>query len=140
MFARIYAAFFYMLFALTLLAAATPLEVRGGSPPPVTKTITVTAPGPTVTSGGQCNTGPIQCCNSVQAVSYYRLSSIISKSDGIRFSRPALIPFLPFSACLVSFSLTSLPSSVWVALPSPSSVLEETLAAPTRSAARTTLS
>ena len=45
MFARIYAAFFYMLFALTLLAAATPLEVRGGSPPPVTKTITVTEIG-----------------------------------------------------------------------------------------------
>lgn len=73
MFARVYAAFFYMFFALTLLAAATPLEVRGGSPPPPpTKTITVTAPGPTVT-GGQCNTGPIQCCNSVQAVSGLQL-------------------------------------------------------------------
>lgn len=66
MFARIHAAVFYMTVVLTLLAAATPLEGRGGSP---TKTVTVT-PGPTATeSPGQCNTGPIQCCSSVQSVS-----------------------------------------------------------------------
>ncbi len=56
--------------ALTALAVATPApaEKRWGSPPPTT--VTVTAPGPTKTvSAGDCNTGPIQCCQSVEQVS-----------------------------------------------------------------------
>ncbi|EIW55742.1 fungal hydrophobin [Trametes versicolor FP-101664 SS1] len=53
--------------SLAVLAVATPMEVkRGGAPPPVTKTVTVTAPAATPT-GGSCSTGPIQCCNSVQS-------------------------------------------------------------------------
>ena len=39
------------LVALPLLAAATPLEVRGGEPP------------------SSCSTGPIQCCNTVEKAS-----------------------------------------------------------------------
>ncbi|KAI1798181.1 fungal hydrophobin [Ganoderma leucocontextum] len=39
------------LVALPLLAAATPLEVRGGEPP------------------SSCSTGPIQCCNTVEQAS-----------------------------------------------------------------------
>ncbi|KAL1944042.1 hypothetical protein VTO73DRAFT_3860 [Trametes versicolor] len=54
--------------SLAVLAVATPMEVkRGGSPPPpVTKTVTVTAPAATPT-GGSCSTGPIQCCNSLES-------------------------------------------------------------------------
>lgn len=62
-------AFFYALFAFSVLAVATPW----GAPtttPPVTTTVTVTAPGSTTTvSSGNCNTGPIQCCKSVESVS-----------------------------------------------------------------------
>ncbi|KAF9039627.1 fungal hydrophobin [Hymenopellis radicata] len=66
MYARRAIAFFaYIFFTMTLLAAATPLDVRGGTP---TVTVTVTAPGSTATiPAGSCNTGPIQCCNSVQS-------------------------------------------------------------------------
>ncbi|KAI0700336.1 fungal hydrophobin-domain-containing protein [Cytidiella melzeri] len=62
-------AFFYALFAFSLLAVATPW----GAPPTtttpaVTETVTVTAAGPTTTvSAGNCNTGPIQCCQSTEA-------------------------------------------------------------------------
>ncbi|KAI0812339.1 fungal hydrophobin-domain-containing protein [Irpex lacteus] len=63
---------FYVLFAFSALAVATPapLEKRWGSPtttdkPPPATTITVTAPGATGTAAaGNCNTGPIQCCQS----------------------------------------------------------------------------
>ncbi|KAI0343784.1 fungal hydrophobin [Trametopsis cervina] len=64
-------AFFYALFAFSVLAVATPW----GAPtttPATTKTITVTAtaPGTTTTeSAGNCNTGPIQCCQSTEAAS-----------------------------------------------------------------------
>ncbi|KAK7472098.1 sc3 hydrophobin [Stygiomarasmius scandens] len=34
---------------------------------PVTTTVTVTAPATTVTQASQCNTGNLQCCNSVQS-------------------------------------------------------------------------
>ena len=58
-------AYFYFLFALTVLAAAMP----GGQPPSTTTrtiTVTQTASGPEPTSS--CTTGPIQCCQSIQSV------------------------------------------------------------------------
>ncbi|KAI0802002.1 fungal hydrophobin-domain-containing protein [Irpex lacteus] len=56
------------LFAFSVLAVATPW----GAPPTTThpattKTITGTAPAATKTSAGNCNTGPIQCCQSLQS-------------------------------------------------------------------------
>ena len=63
---------FYTLFALLALAVATPAPIakRGGEP--ATTTITVTAPGATSTavSSGNCNTGPIQCCQTTTNVSW----------------------------------------------------------------------
>ena len=63
---------FYTLFALFALAVATPAPIakRGGEP--ATTTITVTAPGATSTavSSGNCNTGPIQCCQTTTNVSW----------------------------------------------------------------------
>ncbi|EMD36640.1 hydrophobin [Gelatoporia subvermispora B] len=54
---------------LTLLAVATPWGQPTTSSTP-TKTITVTAPGPTVTEpASQCSTGPIQCCDSTEMAS-----------------------------------------------------------------------
>ncbi|PSS06513.1 hypothetical protein PHLCEN_2v3680 [Hermanssonia centrifuga] len=77
MFARISATSLYVFIALGVLAVATPNPEnakRWGAPtttPPVTTTITetVTAPASTVTSVSQCNTGPVQCCQSVQSAS-----------------------------------------------------------------------
>ncbi|RDX54526.1 fungal hydrophobin [Lentinus brumalis] len=48
------------LVALPLLAAATPLDVRGGGEP-----------------ASSCSTGPIQCCNSVQKASAPAASTLI---------------------------------------------------------------
>ncbi|KAJ3536093.1 hypothetical protein NM688_g6881 [Phlebia brevispora] len=64
MFARVYNTIIYLVFSLSLLAAAMP-----NNPPPVTTTITVTAPAPTVTTVSQCNTGSIQCCQQVESAS-----------------------------------------------------------------------
>ncbi|TFK37460.1 fungal hydrophobin-domain-containing protein [Crucibulum laeve] len=50
MFARITSVVVFLFFALPLLAAASAVP-RGGSPPPASS----------------CTTGPVQCCNSVQA-------------------------------------------------------------------------
>ena len=55
---------FYLALAMSLLAVATP----GGAPPPVTQTVTVTAPASAPTGGDVCSTGPVQCCNSVGQV------------------------------------------------------------------------
>ncbi|KAI0093401.1 fungal hydrophobin-domain-containing protein, partial [Irpex rosettiformis] len=62
--------------ALSALAVATPahIEKRGGAPTttskPATTTITVTAPAATGTvAAGNCNTGPIQCCQSTTTAS-----------------------------------------------------------------------
>ncbi|KAK7692070.1 sc3 hydrophobin [Cerrena zonata] len=66
MLARVYTTVLSVLF-FALLAVATPAP--WGAPPPTTTTITVTAPGSAPTSVSQCNTGPIQCCNSVQTAS-----------------------------------------------------------------------
>ena len=79
--------------ALALLAVATPYPiVERNNPPPttttavVTKTITVTAPASTVTTVSQCNTGSIQCCDSVQwvghiAVCLSKLTSTLTWRD-----------------------------------------------------------
>ncbi|KAA1470824.1 fungal hydrophobin [Dentipellis sp. KUC8613] len=67
MFPRISTAFVYTLATMSAFAAAAP----GGGNPPVTKTVTVTTP-PSVTAtppASQCNTGPVQCCNSVESAS-----------------------------------------------------------------------
>jgi len=62
MFSKTIVLFFLAFF--TILAAAAP----GGNPPP-DKTVTVTAPAPTVTTISQCNTGDAQCCDTVESAS-----------------------------------------------------------------------
>ncbi|KAF5326106.1 hypothetical protein D9611_000582 [Ephemerocybe angulata] len=52
------------LFALVSVAIATG---GGGTPPPPTPTI----------PASQCNTGPIQCCNSVQAANAPAVSTLL---------------------------------------------------------------
>ena len=43
----------------------------------VTVTVTSTAPGATVTSSSECDTGALQCCNSVQTVANDAALSVI---------------------------------------------------------------
>ncbi|KAI0071618.1 fungal hydrophobin [Panus rudis PR-1116 ss-1] len=63
MLSRIYASVFYVTFALTLLAAATPKPWNTGP----TTTVTVTAPASTSTiPASACSTGPVQCCDSTE--------------------------------------------------------------------------
>ncbi|EGO01039.1 hypothetical protein SERLA73DRAFT_179079 [Serpula lacrymans var. lacrymans S7.3] len=62
MFSRLSTVFLYVLFTLTAFVAAT-------SPVTTTVTVTATAPGSTVTTVSQCNTGDLQCCNSVESAS-----------------------------------------------------------------------
>ncbi|KAL5501110.1 hypothetical protein ACEPAH_9497 [Sanghuangporus vaninii] len=57
--------------ALPLLAVATAVP-RGD-----TKTVTVTAPASGSTGISQCNTGELQCCNSVQSSSSDGLVSVL---------------------------------------------------------------
>ncbi|KAF5354403.1 hypothetical protein D9758_010747 [Tetrapyrgos nigripes] len=71
MFSRISTLFFaaILLFAANLAVATDH---------PVTKTVTITAPPTTVTEpASQCNTGPIQCCNSVDKAGSAAVSTIL---------------------------------------------------------------
>ncbi|KAK7472101.1 hypothetical protein VKT23_000220 [Stygiomarasmius scandens] len=64
------------LFPAAILFFAANLAVATDHP--VTKTVTVTAPATTVTEpASQCNTGPIQCCNSVQTAGSLAASTLL---------------------------------------------------------------
>jgi hypothetical protein len=76
MYSRHLASLLCVLYALSVLAVATPTEfqVKRGSPtitttPTITSTLTVTAPASTVTTASQCNgTASLQCCEEAVAV------------------------------------------------------------------------
>ncbi|KAI0826132.1 fungal hydrophobin-domain-containing protein [Irpex lacteus] len=84
------------LLAFTTLAVATPApaEKRWGSPtttPATTTTVTVTAPATTTTiSAGNCNTGSIQCCNSVESANSSAASTILGLL-GIVLTDPSVL-------------------------------------------------
>ncbi|KAF8891291.1 fungal hydrophobin-domain-containing protein [Infundibulicybe gibba] len=61
----------FVILALPFFAAAIPW----GNPPTVTVTKTI-SPSPTTIS--QCNTGPVQCCNSVQKADSPQVTSALA--------------------------------------------------------------
>lgn len=65
---RFVLSFLYAVLGLSILAVATPWGITTITEPGKTVTVTTTAPGSTATVGN-CNTGPIQCCNSMVEVS-----------------------------------------------------------------------
>ncbi|KAF9524817.1 fungal hydrophobin-domain-containing protein [Crepidotus variabilis] len=79
MFFRSAAVFTYVVATSAFLAAASPWNTTPTPTPtpttvtttvttkvPVTTTVTVTPPAAPTVPASQCNTGPVQCCNSVQ--------------------------------------------------------------------------
>ena len=118
MFARAYSIVLFLIFALPLLAAATPsglIEARQG----------------------QCNTGPIQCCDQTISVCpiYFSLNQLVH----FFFSKVTLWPAF-LLGYLESSSGPSMLSSVSAAALFLSSVSVATPAVPTPSAALTMLS
>ncbi|KAH7915185.1 hydrophobin 2 [Hygrophoropsis aurantiaca] len=76
MFSRLSSASLYVLATCSVFAVATPWATTT----PVTKTVTVTATAPATTStepASQCNTGPIQCCDSVESASSPSASALL---------------------------------------------------------------
>ena len=70
----------YTILLFALLAVAT------NCPPATTTTLTVSAPGPTVTVPvSQCNTGNVQCCNQVVTVSVFRGTTLYARSTYVMF-------------------------------------------------------
>ncbi|KAH7927952.1 fungal hydrophobin [Leucogyrophana mollusca] len=66
MFSRLTTISLYAVAACSVFAVATPWDTTT----PVTKTVTVTATAPATTvtePATQCNTGPVQCCDSVES-------------------------------------------------------------------------
>ena len=83
MFNRLSAVSLYVVFALALLAAATPAQPAKRWD--VTTTVTVTPPAPTQTSVSQCNTGSIHCCENTYESSS-PLASLVSSLVGLDLS------------------------------------------------------
>ncbi|KAH7913160.1 hydrophobin [Hygrophoropsis aurantiaca] len=76
MFSRLTSASLYVLAACSVLAVATPWETTT----PATKTVTVTATAPAATGtepASQCNTGPVQCCDSVESASTPAVTTLL---------------------------------------------------------------
>ena len=70
-----------------------------------TVTVTVTAPGPTVTAADQCNTGNLMCCQSTQSVCSHPLNRSVFQS---LFSRGFFIQVSNDSTGLVGILLALL--------------------------------
>ncbi|KAF8966179.1 fungal hydrophobin-domain-containing protein [Flammula alnicola] len=73
MFSRVFTAFVYVFLTMTILAAAKPWDttyVISSPYPPATTTV---ASGPS----NQCNTGSLQCCNSVQSASSSAVTTLL---------------------------------------------------------------
>ncbi|KAL5523252.1 SC3_2 [Sanghuangporus sanghuang] len=62
--------------ALPLLAVATPW-VTPTTKATSTTTVTVTATATATEPASQCNTGPIQCCDSVQSADSFTISTLL---------------------------------------------------------------